>query len=119
MRECHRFVCRACGIRRDVALDCEPSNLELYESFIRCPACMKTDRGNTLLYWGFFAAKVVAMSAAMAAVAMVTTPYLFVLVPLGLVALWADHLRFQRKLDLAMVGASVRGGPAHERLPRP
>jgi hypothetical protein len=119
MRISYRFVCSACDARRDVALDCDASNVELYGSFIRCPRCMKTDRGNSALYWGFFALKVVAISALMGGVALATTPYLFVLVPLGLAGLWADHLRFLRKLDFAMVGARVSGGAAGERLPRP
>lgn len=114
----YRFACKACGAHREVFLDCDPSNAELYGSFIRCPACLKTDRGNSALYWGFFGLKVLAMSALMSVVAIATTPYLFVLVPLGLVALWADHLRFFRKLDLAMIGATVTGGPARERLQR-
>jgi hypothetical protein len=79
---------------------------------------MKTDRGNTALYWAFFAVKVLAMSALMALVALLTTPFFYVLVPAGVVALWADHLRFLRKLDLAMVGARVSGGPNPELLPR-
>lgn len=79
---------------------------------------MKTDGANTALYWGLFALKLVGMSGLMAFVAALTTPYFYVLVPLGMVALWADHLRFLRKLDLAMVGARVSGGPKPEMLPR-
>jgi hypothetical protein len=80
---------------------------------------MKSDRGNAALYWGTLVVKVVALSVLMVVVAILTTSFFFVFVPVGVVALWADHLRFRRKLDLVMIGATVTGGPPRELLPRP
>jgi hypothetical protein len=114
-----RFSCKACGAKRDVRLPCEPDKVELYGSFVRCPACMRTDGGNWALYWGLFAVKVVALTGVLAAVAALTMKFVWVLPPLAPIALWADHRSFMRKLDLIITGATVSGGRAGERLPRP
>jgi hypothetical protein len=115
----YRFSCKACRASREVQLSCEPKDVELHGSFIRCPACFASDRANWALYWSVLAIKMLLLAGLFSAIAALTTPFLWVLPPLGVAALWADHRRFVRRLDLEMMDAVVKGGPPGERLPRP
>ena len=118
-RHVYRFSCKACRASREVQFSCDPKHVEILGSFVRCPACMATDRANWTLYWALLATKMLLLAGLFSAIAALTTPLFWVLPPLGVVALWADHHRFVRRLDLEIVDAVVKGGLPGERLPRP
>lgn len=115
----YQFTCKRCRASRNVDLPCDAEEEAYYGSFLVCPACSAHDRVNELLYWVFFGIKVIGLTLLLSLAAALTTPFLWIFPPLGVAALWADHLRFRRKLALVMTGAVVTNGERRERLMLP
>lgn len=113
------FRCAYCATSRQLELPCEPDEEAFLASFARCVKCGRRDRSNWVLYVGVLALKMVASVGFFALFGAVYHWFFWVGVPLGVAALWADHLRFMRRLDLTLMSAVVRGGAPSERLQRP
>ena len=113
------FRCTSCGASRTLQIPCEPKDEAFLASFARCVTCGRSDRTNWALYYGVLALKLLAFSGLFALLATQYSGVFWLFVPLGGVALWRDHRRFLQRLDLAFMGASVRGGASNERLLRP
>ena len=113
------FHCTRCNAKRTVELPCEPELEKYYANFVRCPACFRGNRVQYASYWVFLVVKAAAIAGILALVPLLSSSWLWIFPPLGLIAVWADHRRFLRRLDLALTAGSVTGGPPRERLPRP
>ena len=100
-----QFQCKACGASRQARLPCEPSDEAYFGSFLRCPVCLKADRGNWALYWLVLAAKLIGLSGLLAIAAALASGFFWLFVPVGIIGLWVDHRRFRRELDLVHTGS--------------